>query len=130
MVPGCTYLWTARTSHGKSSWVAEVSNNQAANGHKVGIISLEDSKSVWASRWLAKVSGVSLGKIRDNVLSSGEGEDLNLEDEEAIEQSTFMSHLDNITIVDAKGAQLCRYRMVRCSRTKVLRGRCYISTIS
>ena len=124
LVPGCTYLWTARTSHGKSSWVAEVSNNQAANGHKVGIISLEDSKSVWASRWLAKVSGVSLGKIRDNVLSSGEGEDLNLEDEEAIEQSTFMSHLDNITIVDAKGAQLSE--ILRVMNDMVVRQGCEV----
>ena len=47
LVPGCTYLWTARTSHGKSSWVAQVVNHQAKAGHRVGIISLEDSKSVW-----------------------------------------------------------------------------------
>ena len=124
LVPGCTYLWTARTSHGKSSWVAEVSNNQARAGHKVGIISLEDSKSVWASRWLSKVSGVSLGKIRDNVLSNSSNKELNLEDEEAIEKSTFMGHLDNITIVDAKGAQLSE--ILRVMNDMVVRQGCEV----
>ena len=47
-----------------------LSDNQAEAGHRVGIISLEDSKSVWASRWMSKVSGVTLGKIRDNVLTA------------------------------------------------------------
>ncbi len=106
LVPGCTYLWAARTSHGKSSWVAEVANRQALKGHNVGIISLEDSKSVWSSRWLSKISKVPLGKIRDNVLASPETETLSQKEEEEIEKATYMKHLTNIHIVDAKGAQL------------------------
>tara|TARA_R110001599_G_scaffold350000_1_gene579396 strand:+ start:4934 stop:6280 length:1347 start_codon:yes stop_codon:yes gene_type:complete len=106
LIPGCTYLWAARTSHGKSSWVAQVVNNQAMSGHKVGIISLEDSKSVWASRWMSKVSGVSLGKIRDNVLTSPTGVGLSDKDARAIENATETDHLDNIYLADAKGAKL------------------------
>ena len=124
LVPGCTYLWTARTSHGKSSWAAEVVNNQAKAGHKVGIISLEDSKSVWASRWISKVSGVPLGKIRDNVLSSSKAEGLMPEDEEAIENSTMLDHLDNISIVDAKGAQLSD--IIRIMNDLVVRQGCQV----
>jgi replicative DNA helicase len=109
LVPGCTYLWTARTSHGKSSWVAQIVNQQAINGHRVGVISLEDSRSVWASRWLSKVSGVSLGKIRDNVLTSGiekkDGE-LKKDEVDAIEMSAQSSHLDNVFLTDAKGGRI------------------------
>jgi replicative DNA helicase len=124
LVPGCTYLWAARTSHGKSSWVAEIANKQAEKGHQVGIISLEDSKSVWSSRWLSKVSGVPLGKIRDNVLSCSGSEELTAEEEEAIEKTTFMKHLDNISIVDAKGAQLSE--ILRIMNDLVVRGGCEV----
>ena len=106
LVPGCTYLWTARTSHGKSSWVAQVVNHQAKAGHRVGIISLEDSKSVWASRWMSKVSGVPLGKIRDNVLTSPNSEELTDREAAAIENSTEEDYLDNIFLADAKGGRL------------------------
>lgn len=106
LVPGCTYLWAARTSHGKSSWVAEVANNQAKAGVNVGIISLEDSKTVWSSRWLSKVSGVPLGKIRDSVMNGLQREDLTDAEEESIEAATYQEHMDRIHIVDAKGAQL------------------------
>ena len=124
LVPGCTYLWTARTSHGKSSWVAEVANKQAEAGHQVGIISLEDSKSVWSSRWLSKVSKVPLGKIRDNVLSNAQTEGLTIEEEAAIEKVTFMNHLNNISIVDAKGAQLAE--IIRIMNDLVVRGGCEV----
>lgn len=124
LVPGCTYLWTARTSHGKSSWVAEVANKQAEAGHNVGIISLEDSKSVWSSRWLSKVSKVPLGKIRDNVLSSSQAEELTSEEEAAVEKVTFMKHLDNIHIVDAKGAQLSE--ILRIMNDLVVRRGCEV----
>ena len=124
LVPGCTYLWAARTSHGKSSWVADVANKQAKMGHQVGIISLEDSKSVWSARWLSKVSGVSLGKIRDTVLSSPESEDLTQKEEEAIEKTTFMKHLNNINIVDAKGAKLSE--ILRIMNDLVVRRGCKI----
>ena len=124
LVPGCTYLWAARTSHGKSSWVAEVANNQALKGHTVGIISLEDSKSVWSSRWLSKTSKVPLGKIRDNVLSSPETESLTAKEEEQIEKATFMEHLKNINIVDAKGAQLSE--ILRIMNDLVVRQGCEV----
>ncbi|HCB45455.1 MAG TPA: hypothetical protein DEP37_03395 [Algoriphagus sp.] len=124
LVPGCTYLWAARTSHGKSSWVAEVANKQAETGHHVGIISLEDSKAVWSSRWLSKVSGVPLGKIRDNVLSSYDGVKLTQKEEERIEEATFMDHLNKIHVVDAKGAQLSE--ILRVMNDLVVRQGCEI----
>jgi len=108
LVPGCTYLWAARTSHGKSSWVSQVVSHQAMAGHKVGVIGLEDSPSVWASRWISRVSGVQLRRIRDAVLSSP-GEDtapLSEEEEVAISNTSHVTHLDNIELVDAKGARL------------------------
>ena len=122
LVPGCTYLWSARTSHGKSSWVAEVANNQAKAGHHVGIISLEDSKSVWSSRWLSKVSGVSLGKIRDNVLQKSGDDSLTEDEEETIEKATFEDHMERIHIVDAKGAQLAE--ILRIMNDLVVRQGC------
>jgi len=124
LVPGCTYLWAARTSHGKSSWVAEVSNNQAKAGHNVGIISLEDSKTVWSSRWLSKVSGVPLGKIRDNILQGIETEELTDKEEEDIEKATFEQHMKNIHIVDAKGAQLAE--ILRIMNDLVVRQGCEV----
>ena len=100
LIPGCTYLWTARTSHGKSSWVSQVVDNQAEAGHRVGIISLEDSRSVWASRWMSKVSGVTLGKIRDNVLTAPDVATLTEEDQVALEKSVYKEHLKNVVLVD------------------------------
>jgi replicative DNA helicase len=124
LVPGCTYLWAARTSHGKSSWVAEIANKQAQAGHDVGIISLEDSKTVWSSRWLSKISGVELGVIRDHVLQfSGNGE-LTVEQEAAIEEATFSEHMKRIHIVDAKGAQLSE--ILRIMNDLVVRQGCKV----
>ena len=125
LVPGCTYLWSARTSHGKSSWVAQVVNNQAKAGNRVGIISLEDSKSVWASRWMSKVSGVPLGKIRDNVLTTPAGSsNLKPNEEEAIEASTETDYLDNIYITDAKGGKLSD--ILRIMNDQVVRQGCQV----
>ena len=124
LVPGCTYLWAARTSHGKSSWVAEVANNQAKAGHNVGIISLEDSKTVWSSRWLSKVSGVPLGKIRDNILQGLDTEELTDEEAASIEAATFAKHMQNIHIVDAKGAQLAE--ILRVMNDLVVRQGCEV----
>jgi len=108
LVPGCTYLWAARTSHGKSSWVSQVVSHQAMAGHKVGVIGLEDSPSVWASRWMSRVSGVKLRRIRDTVLSRPVNGTVPLTDDEeaAIAQTTRVAHLNNIELVDAKGARL------------------------
>jgi replicative DNA helicase len=124
LVPGCTYLWAARTSHGKSSWVASVANKQAEAGHHVGIISLEDSRSVWSSRWLSKVSGVALGKIRDNVLNNYGDEKLTLEEEEKLEEASTKKHLNNIHVVDAKGAQLSE--IIRIINDLVVRQGCEV----
>ena len=124
LIPGCTYLWTARTSHGKSSWVAQIVNNQAEEGHRVGIISLEDSKSVWASRWMSKVSGVTLGKIRDNVLTAPEEGALSTEDQAALERATHKEHLDNVILVDAKGAKITD--ILRIMSDMVVRQGCQI----
>lgn len=124
LVPGCTYLWTARTSHGKSSWVAEVANKQAEAGHDVGIISLEDSKTVWSSRWLSKVSGIPLGTIRDNVLQSDPTRFLSEREEAALEKATFAEHMKRIHIVDAKGAQLAE--ILRIMNDLVVRQGCKV----
>jgi replicative DNA helicase len=124
LIPGCTYLWTARTSHGKSSWVAQIVNNQAEAGHKVGIISLEDSRSVWASRWMSKVSGVTLGKIRDNVLTAPEEGTLTTEDQSALELATYKDYLDNVMLVDAKGAKITD--ILRIMSDMVVRQGCQI----
>ena len=108
LVPGCTYLWAARTSHGKSSWVGQVVTQQAQAGHRIGVIGLEDSPSIWASRWMSRISGVPLQKIRDNVLSAPVNGTSRLTDKEqsAILAATKSSHLDNITFIDAKGGRL------------------------
>ena len=111
LVPGCTYLFCARTSHGKSSWAAQIVTQQALAGHRVGVIGLEDSRSVWASRWMSRLSGVTLKKIRDQILSrpviSDEGYvPLTQEEEAALEASADTSYLDNIQLSDAKGARL------------------------
>ena len=124
LIPGCTYLWTARTSHGKSSWVSQLVNNQAKEGHRVGIISLEDSKSVWASRWMSKVSGVSLGKIRDNVLTSPKESTLTPKDKSELEKATYESYLDNVFLVDAKGAKITD--ILRIMNDMVVRQGCQI----
>ena len=124
LIPGCTYLWTARTSHGKSSWVSQLVNNQAKEGHRVGIISLEDSKSVWASRWMSKVSGVSLGKIRDNVLTSPRESTLTPKDKSELEKATYESYLDNVFLVDAKGAKITD--ILRIMNDMVVRQGCQI----
>ena len=124
LVPGCTYLWSARTSHGKSSWVAEVANNQAKAGHHVGIISLEDSKTVWSSRWLSKLSKVELSSIRDSVLQHSEKKCLSLEEEEALEKATFAEHMKRVHIVDAKGAQLAE--ILRIMNDLVVRQGCKV----
>jgi replicative DNA helicase len=130
LVPGCSYLWAARTSHGKSSWVSQVVNQQALNGYRVGVISLEDDKAVWAARWTSKVSGVGLPMIRDNVLSEAkpdsEGKIIPLlrEDEAAIEMASKSPHLDNICIVDAKGARLVD--LVRIMNDLVVRKGCEV----
>ena len=124
LVPGCTYLWTARTSHGKGSWVAEVANKQAEAGHDVGIISLEDSKTVWSSRWLSKVSGIPLGTIRDNVLQNDPSLFLSEREETALEKATFAEHMKRIHIVDAKGAQLAE--ILRIMNDLVVRQGCKI----
>ena len=124
LIPGCTYLWTARTSHGKSSWVSQIVDNQARAGHRVGIISLEDSKSVWASRWMSKVSGVTLGKIRDNVLTAPEEASLTEEDQVALEKSTYKEHLNNVVLVDAKGAKITD--LLRVMSDMVVRQGCQI----
>mgnify|MGYP003121100987 FL=1 len=124
LVPGCTYLWTARTSHGKSSWVAEVANKQAEAGHDVGIISLEDSKTVWSSRWLSKVSGIPLGTIRDNVLQNDPSLFLSEREETALEKATFAEHMKRIHIVDAKGAQLAE--ILRIMNDLVVRQGCKV----
>tara|TARA_R100001163_G_C5057532_1_gene194043 strand:- start:520 stop:1863 length:1344 start_codon:yes stop_codon:yes gene_type:complete len=124
LIPGCTYLWTARTSHGKSSWVSQVVDNQAEAGHRVGIISLEDSKSVWASRWMSKVSGVTLGKIRDNVLTAPEEATLTEEDQVALEKSAYKEHLSNVVLVDAKGAKITD--LLRIMNDMVVRQGCQI----
>ena len=115
LVPGCTYLFCARTSHGKSSWAAQIVTQQALAGHRVGVIGLEDSRSVWASRWMSRLSGVTLKKIRDQILSrpviSDEGYvPLTQEEEAALEASADTSYLDNIQLSDAKGARLTTYR--------------------
>jgi len=112
LIPGCTYLFCARTSHGKSTCLAEMANNQARDGHRVGVIGMEDSYSVWASRWMSRTSGVKLRRIRDNVLSVSLPDENDMiqplleEEKEAIEFSTKAAHLDNIFITDAKGARL------------------------
>jgi replicative DNA helicase len=124
LIPGCTYLWTARTSHGKSSWVSQIVDNQAMAGHRVGIISLEDSKSVWASRWMSKVSGVTLGKIRDNVLTAPDEPSLTDEDQVALEKSTYKEHLNNVVLVDAKGAKITD--LLRVMNDMVVRQGCQI----
>lgn len=124
LIPGCTYLWVARTSHGKSSWVAQVVNNQAQAGHRVGIISLEDSKSVWASRWMSKVSGVSLGKIRDNVLTTPEVDGLSESDKDALDDAAHRGYLDNVFLVDAKGARVSD--ILRIMSDMVVRQGCQI----
>jgi len=124
LVPGCTYLWSARTSHGKSSWVAEVANKQAEAGHDVGIISLEDSKTVWTSRWLSKVSGIPLGTIRDNVLQNDPTLFLSEREETALEKATFAEHMKRIHIVDAKGAQLAE--ILRIMNDLVVRQGCKV----
>tara|TARA_R110000824_G_scaffold83466_5_gene209016 strand:+ start:6759 stop:8102 length:1344 start_codon:yes stop_codon:yes gene_type:complete len=124
LIPGCTYLWTARTSHGKSSWVSQVVDNQAEAGHRVGIISLEDSRSVWASRWMSKVSGVTLGKIRDNVLTAPDVATLTEEDQVALEKSVYKEHLKNVVLVDAKGAKITD--LLRIMNDMVVRQGCQI----
>tara|TARA_R100000655_G_scaffold4834_4_gene15251 strand:+ start:911 stop:2254 length:1344 start_codon:yes stop_codon:yes gene_type:complete len=124
LIPGCTYLWTARTSHGKSSWVSQIVDNQAEAGHRVGIISLEDSKSVWASRWMSKVSGVTLGKIRDNVLTAPDENTLTEDDQAALEKSTYKEHLKNVVLVDAKGAKITD--LLRIMSDMVVRQGCQI----
>tara|TARA_R100001594_G_scaffold72203_2_gene106836 strand:+ start:6641 stop:7939 length:1299 start_codon:yes stop_codon:yes gene_type:complete len=126
MVPGCTYVWAARTSHGKSSWAAQIVDQQAMAGHKVGVIALEDSKSVWASRWMSKVSGVSLPRIRENVLSTpvpmSEGglRPLNGQEEAALASSLSTSYLKNVMLSDAKGARLID--VIRIMNDMVVRG--------
>ena len=126
LVPGCTYLWAARTSHGKSSWAGQVVSQQAQMGHRVGVIGLEDSRSVWASRWLSRVSGVQLKKIRDNVLSapSDEMERLSSAEEAAITESTKTSHLDNICLIDGKGGRLID--VLRMMNDLVVRHKCEV----
>jgi replicative DNA helicase len=126
LVPGCTYLWAARTSHGKSSWAGQIVSQQAIMGHRVGVIGLEDSRSVWASRWLSRVSGVQLKKIRDNILSApSEGsERLSGTEEVALEESTKTSHLDNICLVDGKGGRL--FDVLRMMNDLVVRHKCEI----
>lgn len=126
LVPGCTYLWAARTSHGKSSWAGQIISQQAQMGHRVGVIGLEDSRSVWASRWLSRVSGVHLKKIRDNILSTpSEGtEGLSAAEEKALEESTKTSHLDNICLVDGKGGRLID--VLRMMNDLVVRHKCEI----
>tara|TARA_R110000824_G_scaffold10036_1_gene44457 strand:+ start:11136 stop:12518 length:1383 start_codon:yes stop_codon:yes gene_type:complete len=111
LVPGCTYLFCARTSHGKSSWAAQIVNQQARDGHRVGVIALEDSKSVWASRWMSRLSGVSLKRIRDNILTrpvegDKDNKPLNGQEECALAASVTTRYLDNIHLSDAKGASL------------------------
>ena len=124
LIPGCTYLWAARTSHGKSSWVSQIVNNQASAGHRVGIISLEDSKSIWASRWMSKVSGVSLAKIRDNVLTAPQDDSLATEDEVALESAASVDYLDNVFLADAKGAKI--NDVLRIMNDMVVRQGCQI----
>jgi replicative DNA helicase len=125
LVPGCTYLFCARTSHGKSSWAAQIVNQQAMDGHMVGVIGMEDSKSIWASRWMSRVSGVSLKKIRDNVLSHpGEDDPLDDVEESAIEEATLATHLDNVHLADAKGARLVD--VLRTMNDMVVRHGCQI----
>lgn len=130
LVPGCTYLWAARTSHGKSSWLAEVVNNQALAGHRVGVIGLEDGYSVWASRYMSRTSGIKLNRIRDNILSvcaeNEHGRIAPLMDTEidALEMSVKAPHLDNIHITDAKGARLVD--VLRIMNELVLRFGCEI----
>lgn len=126
LVPGCTYLWAARTSHGKSSWAGQIVSQQAQMGHRVGVIGLEDSRAVWASRWLSRVSGVELKKIRDNILSTpSDGvEGLSDAEEMALEESTKTSHLDNICLVDGKGGRLMD--VLRMMNDLVVRHKCEV----
>jgi replicative DNA helicase len=67
---------------------------------------------------------VPLGKIRDNVLSSPESEKLTPEEEELVEKTTFLKHLKNISIVDAKGAQLSE--IIRIMNDLVVRQGCEV----
>lgn len=126
LVPGCTYLWAARTSHGKSSWAAQVVNQQAMAGHKVGVIGLEDSPSVWASRWMARVSGVPLHKIRDQVLSKSAHDTTAMsgEEEMALAATTQIPYLDNIHLTDAKGAKITD--LLRIMNDLVVRHKCEV----
>ena len=126
LVPGCTYLWAARTSHGKSSWAAQVVNQQAMAGHKVGVIGLEDSPSVWASRWMARVSGVPLRKIRDQVLSKSahETDAMSGAEEMALAATTQAAYLDNIHLTDAKGARIID--IIRIMNDLVVRHKCEV----
>jgi replicative DNA helicase len=112
LVPGCTYVWAARTSHGKSSWAAQIVNQQAMAGHSVGVIAMEDSKSVWATRWMSRISGVTLPRIRENILSAplpveeGGLSPLSAKEEAALAATVCTDHLKNVMFSDAKGARL------------------------
>jgi len=126
LVPGCTYLWAARTSHGKSSWAAQVVSHQAMAGHRVGVVGLEDSPSVWASRWMARVSGVPLRKIRDQVLSKSayDTDPISEAEEVALASTTQAAYLDNIHLTDAKGARIID--IIRIMNDLVVRHKCEI----
>ena len=110
LVPGCSYLFGGRTNHGKSSWIANCAAQQAKAGHRVGLITLEDGPQIWASRWLSMSSGVPLKKIRDDILSRGPRDAINVAitdgEASAIESTMDLKHLQNILVAEAKGARL------------------------
>lgn len=94
MIPGLSWLFMARTSWGKSSWLVMIADENLKRGRRVLIVTSEDDEAIYGSRLLARRSRVTARKLRTGALEP--------EDEEAIENAIVTAETCPVYL-DARG---------------------------